>query len=113
MRLGTSRKGRHLLVPHMNPLHLLACANRIRDSVERIAADTVNSLNSCLHQNIHKQISYSLCHVFAFLSPFSALNSLRPECRANVSPKMLCLLLNTIPLRFQPLARICSLRPHK
>jgi hypothetical protein len=68
---------------YVNPLHVPVRTNRIRDSVERIAADTVSSLNSCIYQNIYKQISYSLCHVFAFLSPFSVLNSLRRERRAN------------------------------
>src|SRR5208283_2285813 len=64
MGIGAGGESGHLLVSQMNPLNLLACANRIRDSIERIAADTVNSFDSCFHQNINKQVSYSFCHAF-------------------------------------------------
>jgi hypothetical protein len=49
MCFGAGREGCHLLVTRMNPLDLTACANRIRDAVERIAADAVDSLNSGFH----------------------------------------------------------------
>src|SRR5580698_771366 len=45
MRLCTRRERGCLLIPRANPLDLLAGANRIRDAIERIARDTVNSLN--------------------------------------------------------------------
>src|SRR5205823_5723200 len=36
-------------------------------AVEGIAAHTVHALHSCLQQDLYKQITYSLCHVHAFL----------------------------------------------
>ena len=63
MGLGASGERCYLFMADMNPLHLRTYANRIRDSVERISADAINSLNSCFQQNVYKQFSYSLCHV--------------------------------------------------
>src|ERR1700754_551076 len=52
MGLGASRECCHLFMADMDPLNLFASANRIRNSVERISADAINSLDSCFHQNI-------------------------------------------------------------
>src|SRR5216684_2618838 len=58
MRFRSSSKRRRLFMPYVNPLHSFACANRIRDPVERVAGNAVNSLNSCFRQYIHQQVCY-------------------------------------------------------
>src|SRR5215469_7483371 len=60
-------------VPHMNPANLFSSANRVRDPVEGVAAHTISSLDSCLQQDIYKQISYSLCHIDSFSGPNSCM----------------------------------------
>ncbi len=67
MGLGASGERGCLFVSHMNPAHVFATANRIRDPVEGIAAHTVHALHSGLQQDLYKQISHSLCHVHALL----------------------------------------------
>jgi hypothetical protein len=58
MRFRTSSKRRRLFMPYVNPLNSFACANRIRDPVERVAGNAVNSRNSCFRQYIHQQVGY-------------------------------------------------------
>ena len=60
MRFGTCRERGRLLMAHVDPLNLRPCAYRIRDAVERIAADAVNPLNAGFQQNIYQQVGYSL-----------------------------------------------------
>jgi hypothetical protein len=62
MRLCAGRERGCLFMAHANPLDVLAGANRIRDAIERIARDSVNSLNVRFQQNVYQQVSYSLCH---------------------------------------------------
>src|SRR5271165_3649775 len=87
MCLGASRECGRLLMAHVNPMNLLSGANRIRDSVERVAADAVNSLNSSFQQNIDKQISYSLCHVS------SSSNSMKSQMSVGGRPSRACFCL--------------------
>src|ERR1700688_919535 len=58
MRFRTSSKRRRLFVPYVNPLNSFACANRIRDPVERVATNAVDSRNSRFRQYIHQQVCY-------------------------------------------------------
>src|ERR1700735_1969175 len=53
MRLCARRERGCLLMAHANPLDVLAGANRVRDAVERIAWDAVNSLNARSQQDVH------------------------------------------------------------
>src|SRR5271163_5364170 len=62
MRLCSGRECACLLIAHANPLDIVAGANRIRHAIERIARNSVNSLNACTHQDVYQQISHSLCH---------------------------------------------------
>jgi hypothetical protein len=45
MRLCACRERGGLLIACSNPLDLLASANRVRDAIERVAWDSINSLN--------------------------------------------------------------------
>jgi hypothetical protein len=58
MRFRAGRKRRRFLVPHMDPLNLLVCANRVRNAIERIAGNAINLPDSCFGKNIHQQIGY-------------------------------------------------------
>src|ERR1700757_2704137 len=80
MRFGTSRERGRLLMAHVDPLNLRACAHRIRDAVERVAADAVDSLNAGFQQNVYKQVSYSLCHLCSFRTQKRPLNELEQMC---------------------------------
>ena len=73
--LGAGSECGHLFMAHVNPLDLLASANRICDPIQRIPTDAVNSLDSCFLQNIYKQVSYVLCHVI-----FLPQINLSPAC---------------------------------
>src|SRR5262249_39807843 len=67
MRFSASCERCCLFVPHMNPTNLLPMANGIGDPVQGVAAHTVNSLNSCLQQDIYQQVVHSLCPVNSFV----------------------------------------------
>jgi hypothetical protein len=67
MSLGARGERCHLFMADMDPFNLFASANRIRNSVKRISTDTVNSLHTCFHQNIYKQVSHSLSHISSLL----------------------------------------------
>jgi hypothetical protein len=58
MRFRAGGKRRRLFVSHMDPLNWLVCANRVRDAIERIAGNAVNTPNSSFGKNIHQQICY-------------------------------------------------------
>jgi hypothetical protein len=62
MRFRARRERPCLLITHADPLDILAGANRIRDAIERVAGDAVNSLNARSHENVDQQVSHSLCH---------------------------------------------------
>jgi hypothetical protein len=66
MRLCARRERSCLLMARADPLDVLAGANRIRDAVERIARDAVNSLNARSQQDVYQQVSHSLCHSVSF-----------------------------------------------
>src|SRR5262245_59621908 len=65
-RAGCER--RRLFVPDMNPANLFTTTNGIGDPVQGVATNTVNSLNSCLQQDIYQNVSHSLCHVNSLLA---------------------------------------------
>src|SRR5262245_61543277 len=68
MRFRASGKRCCLFMSHMNPLNLFLCANRIRDSVERVARNSVNLPNSRFSENIHQQVRYFFLGHGAILS---------------------------------------------
>ena len=43
MGLGTRRKGRDFLMPHMDPVDFALSANRVRETIETVADDAVNA----------------------------------------------------------------------
>jgi hypothetical protein len=55
-------------MPHVNPLNLFSCANRVGDSVQRVAANTVDLPNSCFSENLHQQVCYFFLGHDAILS---------------------------------------------
>jgi hypothetical protein len=58
MSLSTGRERCRLLVSHVNPFDLLATPDRIRYSVEGVTRDSVNSLDSCLLQDVYQQVGH-------------------------------------------------------
>ena len=70
MRFGASDKRCCLLVPYANPWNLFALAKSICDSVQRVAGDSVNSIDSRFYQNIHEHFRYILLsHCFVHPNP--------------------------------------------
>src|SRR4030095_13266837 len=61
-------KRRRFFMSHVNPSNLLLASNRVRDSVERVARDSVESLDSRRSKGIHKQVRDSF---FRHVSPLS------------------------------------------
>jgi hypothetical protein len=60
VRLGTGRKGRDLLVPHMNPLDLSLAADRIGQPIQAVADDAIYPLYAGCSERFCKLISDSL-----------------------------------------------------
>jgi hypothetical protein len=58
MGLGTGRERCRFLVSHMNPFDLVATPDRICYPVEGVTRDSVNSLDSCLLQDVYQQVSH-------------------------------------------------------
>jgi hypothetical protein len=58
MSLGTGRERCRLLVSHMNPFDLLATPDRICYPVEGVTRESVNSLDSCLFQDVYQHVSH-------------------------------------------------------
>src|SRR5580693_9778279 len=75
MRLRARRERGCFLVARANPLDLFTAANRIRDAIERIARQAINSLDARSHQNVYQQVRNSLGHFYSFLKSLSVLRS--------------------------------------
>ena len=58
MRLGTSREGRDLLVPDVDPLDLALSPQRVGEAVEAIADNAIDPLDPTRSQGLHELISY-------------------------------------------------------
>jgi hypothetical protein len=58
MGLGTGRERGRFLVSHVNPFDSLATPDRICYPVEGVTRDSVNSLDSCLLQDVYQQVSH-------------------------------------------------------
>src|ERR1700688_3340567 len=58
VRLGTGRKGRNLLVPHMNPLDLSLAADRIGQPIQAIAHDAIYPFHASCSEGFCKLICY-------------------------------------------------------
>src|SRR6185436_12942268 len=62
MGLGSGGERRRLLVADGDPLHGFAATNRIGDSVQRVARDTVDSLDAVCGERVDQRIRYPLTH---------------------------------------------------
>jgi hypothetical protein len=60
--LGARRKRSGFLMPDVYPLQLTALANSVRQSVERIAHDTVNALHAGSRKCSDENFCQGLCH---------------------------------------------------
>jgi hypothetical protein len=58
MCLGTSREGRDLLVPDVDPLDLAMSPQRVGEAVEAIADNAIDPLDASRSQGLHELISY-------------------------------------------------------
>jgi hypothetical protein len=58
MGLGAGGERRYLLVPYTNPANVLSNANRICNSVERVAGDSIDSLDTGFRQNVNQQLGH-------------------------------------------------------
>src|SRR6266852_4194940 len=68
MGLGAGGERRCLLVSYTNPANVLSNANRICNSVERIAGDSIDPLDTGVRQNVNQQLG----HCFSrHIRPFS------------------------------------------
>jgi hypothetical protein len=47
-----------LFVAHVDPSNLLLSSNRIRDSIEGVTGDSVDSFHACGRKHLHKQIRH-------------------------------------------------------
>jgi hypothetical protein len=54
MRFGARFERAGLLVPHVDPLQASTGADDIRDSVQRVAGQSINALNTRFHEYTHK-----------------------------------------------------------
>src|ERR1700681_537886 len=60
VRLGTGRKGRDLLMPHMNPLDLSLAADRIGQPIQAVADNSIYSLHAGYSEGFCKLVSDGL-----------------------------------------------------
>src|ERR1700757_4278450 len=63
MGLGVGCERRCLLVSYPNPANVLSNANRICNSVERIAGDSIDPFHASINKNVNQQLRYRLRHV--------------------------------------------------
>jgi hypothetical protein len=66
MCLRTRRKGRHFLVPDMNPFDLALTAKRIRQTIEAIADDAIDTLDAGRCEHFRKLIRDCSYHGTSF-----------------------------------------------
>gem|GEM_PF-6150929 len=60
MRFGSSRERCNLLVAHVLPLYLPLTSNSVRQSIEAISNEAVDTLNTGRHKNLHNLVSDGL-----------------------------------------------------
>ncbi len=66
MRVGTGREGRGLLMPRMDPFHIVAFANAFRDGVQTVADDAIDVADADRVKAVDHKISDSrFCHEHA------------------------------------------------
>jgi hypothetical protein len=73
MRLGASRKGCDLLVPHMNPFDLSLAADRIGQPIQAVADDAVDPLDAGCDEHFSELICYGFCHSYLLSIEFAEL----------------------------------------
>ncbi len=58
MGLGSGGERRYLLVSYTNPANVLSNANRICNSVERVAGHSIDPLDTGFRQNVNQQLGH-------------------------------------------------------
>jgi hypothetical protein len=89
MRFRAGRKCRSLFVAHVNPFNLILSPDRIGDTVQGIAANSVDLVDAGRRQGLHQQVGYGFrCHnvasFFVLLSGISSASSFRQVLQAGV-----------------------------
>jgi hypothetical protein len=54
----SSGEGRRFLMAQMDPIQFSGRADRVGNAVERVAGNSIDSLDSCFRENIHQQVRY-------------------------------------------------------
>ena len=63
MRFRSRGKGGRFFMAYANPLNVASSPHRVRDAVQRIARNAVDSPDARIRKNLHQQIRYCfLCH---------------------------------------------------
>jgi hypothetical protein len=62
MGLRTRGEGGSLFVPHVNPLNFFLGSNCVSDSIQRVARQSVNSLNASIGEGLDQQLCNIHCH---------------------------------------------------
>src|ERR1700722_9684789 len=55
-------EGSHLLMPHMHPFDAAPLSQRLRETVQTVSDDAINSLDACLFQSCHDEIGDVVGH---------------------------------------------------
>src|ERR1700757_1862882 len=63
MGLGAGCERRCLFVSYTNPANVLPNSNRICNSVERVAGDSIDPFHASINKNVNQQLRYRLRHV--------------------------------------------------
>ena len=62
MGFGSGGERRRLFMSHLNPLMLLSNANRICNSVERVARNSIDPFHASISKNLYQQFGYCFSH---------------------------------------------------
>jgi hypothetical protein len=79
MRLATSGESRDLLVPNMDPLDLALAAKRVRQPVETVADNAINSLNTSCGEDFRKLIGHRVHGVLGSSTTSTVLSARTPD----------------------------------
>jgi hypothetical protein len=81
MRLGAGRECGDLLMAYVEPLDLAVAAHGIGQSIEAVADDAIDALDTRGSQRFHELVSNDLCHDAPFRSRVSAARASCPRRR--------------------------------
>src|ERR1700745_2350644 len=62
MSFSPGGERRCLLVSYTNPAEVLSSANRIGNSVERVARDSIHPFHASINKNVYEQLGYCFSH---------------------------------------------------